>query len=103
MSVIASKTAVAEASFVTLYSAEMDGTINIRIVNASESETVVDLYVTDMPSAPLTSDGIERGVILVPGGSLLEMGEPIQKGESVVVKASGSSVNLAARVSGFTE
>lgn len=103
MSVIASKIAVAGESFVTLYTAETDGTINIRILNAAEKDSTVELYVTATPSAPATADTIEHGTKLTSGGVLLEMGEPIRKGESVVVRAAGETINLACRVSGWAE
>jgi|GEM_PF-6869068 len=103
MPIIAISKHVADATPATLYTADAAGTVNIRIVNKAETLTAVELFITTTPSAPATADTIEHGAKLTSGGVLLEMGEPIRKGESVVVRAAGETISLACRVSGWAE
>ena len=103
MPIIASSKHVANANPATLYTADADGTVNIRIVNKAETLTAAELFITATPSAPTAADTIEHGAKIPSGGVLLEMGEPIRKGESVVVRASGETISLACRVSGWAE
>ena len=103
MGVIAQRTSVTAAGKNTLYTASSPGTVNVRVCNNGANSATITMYITTNTTSPAPADGIEYSQTLKPGQVLLEMGEVINTGESVVIDVAGTSPAISCRVSGWTE
>lgn len=103
MGVIVQRTAVTAEGSNTLFTATNPGTINIRLCNSGAEDVTIEMFITTNTTTPPPSDNIETDQTLKSGQVLLEMGEVINTGESVVINVTGTSPAISCRVSGWTE